>query len=69
MFRRYIRKGFSEMRPYFPGENMDNVSVAAIDTLENGGMVARNPKNHLDMWYVAKQYFEDNLELAEDANG
>ena len=25
------------------------------------GYVARNPKNHLDIWYVAKKYFDDNL--------
>ena len=62
-FKKYIRKGFSEMRPYIPGENMSCVSVAAIDIPEVGGMVARNPKNHKDQWYVAKQYFEDNLEL------
>jgi hypothetical protein len=27
-----------------------------------GDMIARNPKNHLDQWLVAKQYFEDNFE-------
>lgn len=27
-----------------------------------GDMVARNPKNHLDQWLVARQYFEDNFE-------
>ena len=27
-----------------------------------GDMVARNPKNHLDQWLIAKQYFEDNFE-------
>ncbi len=25
-------------------------------------MIARNPKNHTDKWYVASKYFEDNLE-------
>ena len=64
-FKRYTRKGFSEMRPYIPGEDLGNVSVVDVDTPEEGGMVARNPKNHEDQWYVAKQYFEDNLELAE----
>jgi hypothetical protein len=29
------------------------------------GFVARNPKNHDDLWYVAKKYFDDNLEEAE----
>jgi len=27
------------------------------------GMIARNPKNHADKWYVAREYFEDNFEL------
>lgn len=27
-----------------------------------GDMIARNPKNHLDQWLVAKQYFQDNFE-------
>ena len=64
-FKKYTRKDFSEMRPYIPGEDLNNVSVADVDTPEVGGMIARNPKKHEDQWYVAKQYFEDNLELAE----
>ena len=28
------------------------------------GMIARNPKNSQDQWYVAKKYFEDNFEEA-----
>jgi len=27
-----------------------------------GDMIARNPKNHVDQWLVAKQYFQDNFE-------
>jgi hypothetical protein len=27
-----------------------------------GDMIARNPKNHLDQWLVAEQYFNDNFE-------
>ena len=64
-FKKYVRKGYSEMRPYRPGENLNGVSIAVTDTPQKGGMVARNPKNHKDQWYVAKQYFEDNLELAD----
>ena len=64
-FRKYVRKGYSEMRPYVPGEDLSKVSIADVDAAEIGGMVARNPKNHDDQWYVAKQYFEDNLELAD----
>jgi hypothetical protein len=64
-FRKYTRRGFSEMRPYVPGEDLSNVSIASVDTPEPGGMIARNPKNYKDQWYVAKQYFEDNLELVK----
>ena len=64
-FKKYIRKGFSEMRPYVLGEDLSNVSVAEVDTPELGGMVARNPKDHRDQWYVARQYFEDNLILVK----
>ena len=66
-FKKYIRKGYSEMRPYIQGEYMGDISIAATDTPEEGGMIARNPKNHQDQWYVAKQYFEDNLELVDTA--
>jgi len=27
-----------------------------------GDMIARNPKNYLDQWLVAEQYFNDNFE-------
>lgn len=64
-WKRYRRTGLSEMRPYVPGEDLTGVSVSdadkALPTLE-GGMIARNPKNHNDLWYVAKDYFEANLE-------
>jgi len=26
-----------------------------------GDMIARNPKNHMDQWLVAKKYFEENF--------
>ena len=64
-FKKYIRKGYSEMRPYIPGEDLSSVSVAEVDNPTLGGMIARNPKSHKDQWYVAKQYFNDNLELAD----
>lgn len=42
------------------------VSISEQD-LKNGSpkigdMIARNPKNHLDQWLVAEQYFNDNFE-------
>lgn len=63
-WKQYKRKGLSEMRPYVPGEDLSGISVNKEDTPELGGMVARNPDNHADQWYVAKAYFEKNLEPA-----
>ena len=65
-FKQYRRKGFSEMRPYVLGEDLSGISVSAEDNPETDmGMVARNPKNHADQWYVARKYFDENLELVE----
>ena len=65
-FKQYRRKGLAEMRPYVPGEDLLGVSVSAADDPPNDlGMIARNPKNHADKWYVAKKYFEDSFEPAD----
>lgn len=67
-WKRYKRKGLSEMRPYVAGEDVSGVSVSDADrqngSPREGDMIARNPKNHADLWLVAKKYFEDNLEPA-----
>ena len=64
-WKQYKRKGLSEMRPYILGEDLTHISGADVDDPPNDmGMVARNPKNHNDQWYVARKYFEDNLEPA-----
>ena len=57
----YQRKGTSQMRPYIPGEDLTGISVDPEDTPEEGGMIARNPKNPNDEWYVSREYFEKNL--------
>ncbi len=68
VWKKYKRKGLSEMRPYEEGDDVgDAVSISPEDRKLNslfGGMIARNPKNHDDLWYVAKRYFDDNLEEA-----
>lgn len=53
------------MRPYEPGEDLTGISVNKEDTPELGGMIAFNPSNPGDRWYVSKKYFEDNYELVE----
>lgn len=63
IFSHYRRKGLAEMRPYIKGEDLSNVSVSKEDDPEKDmGMIARNPLNHKDQWYVARQYFYDNFE-------
>lgn len=68
-FKQYKRKGLSEMIPFkeFIGQDLSKVSVSEPDKLLSNeefekGFIARNPKNHDDMWYVAKKYFDENLE-------
>jgi hypothetical protein len=70
-WKKYRRKGLSEMRPYQEGEDVAGISISAPDveagSPKAGDMIARNPKNHADQWLVAKAYFDDNLELAVPA--
>jgi hypothetical protein len=75
-FKKYKRKGLSEMVSaaefILNGGDLSKVSISepdkALDQEQfEQGYIARNPKNHEDMWYVAKKYFDDNLEPAEPA--
>lgn len=63
-YQDYRKKNVQPMRPYVPGEDMSGISVSKEDTPELGGMIAVNPNNHLDRWYVAKKFFEENYILA-----
>jgi len=61
-FKQYRRTQIAEMRPYIPGESLDGISRSDTDTPAEGGMIARNPENHEDQWYVAAEYFAANFE-------
>ncbi len=61
----YRKKHLQPMRPYILGENLEGVSLSPEDIPEIGGMIAFNPENPSDRWYVAKDFFEQNYELAE----
>lgn len=66
MFKKYRRTNIAEMRPYVKGEDLAHISVAEVDDPETDmGMIARNPDNHQDQWYVARAYFEKNFEELE----
>jgi hypothetical protein len=64
-FTKYRRTQIAEMRPYAPGEPMDDISVGAEDahagSPKAGDMIARNPVNHEDQWLVAADYFAANF--------
>ena len=66
----YKRKGVTEMRPHEPGEDMTGISISNEDILDfkvsggDGGMIARNPDNHHDQWFVNGAWFENNYESA-----
>ena len=60
MVKNYRKKNVQPMRPYVLGEDMTGISVSPQDTLEIGGMIAINPENGEDRWYVAKKFFEEN---------
>jgi len=66
-FKQYRRKQIAELMAFDPDEGLPiNVSISAEDMAAGspkvGDMIARNPKNHKDVWLVAKEYFEDNFE-------
>jgi len=68
MFKNYIKSAVQPMRPYVPNEDMTGISLSVPDselpTLD-GGMIAVNPGDTTDQWYVAKKFFDDNYILAE----
>lgn len=65
VYQNYRKKNVQPMRPYVPGEDLTGISVNKEDTPELGGMIAVNPANPEDKWYVGKVFFESNYEVAE----
>lgn len=73
-FKKYRRINIPEMKfaDWTDFEVPNRISVSEEDTEEvahiidrrthDAGMIARNPKNHKDQWYVSKKYFLDNFE-------
>lgn len=61
-FRIYRRKSLTFARPYEPGEDLSAVSVSKEDTPDNGGLIAMNPDNPKDQWFINAEYAAKNLE-------
>ena len=68
-FKKYERTNIAEMRPYVLGEDMTSISLSDPDRERTPevdmGMIARNPKNHKDQWYIARKYFNENFRALE----
>ena len=65
-WKAYRKAVVTEARPYVPGESMRGITINQVDSLEEGGMVCRNPNAHGDQWYVSKSYFAQSYVPAED---
>ena len=67
----YRKRGLTEMRPWTEADGDKRtirglgISVSDEDEPGPGGMIARNPSNHEDRWYVAAAYHEENYEEAK----
>jgi hypothetical protein len=64
----YRKKQLQQMMPWEPDMPMTIVSISEADksngSPKHGDMIAVNPKDATDMWLVAKDFFEENYELA-----
>lgn len=69
-FKRFRKSQIAEMRLYVEGEDMSKISISVDDQLmgspKEGDYIARNPKNHEDMWLVSAKFVAENYEPAED---
>ena len=59
-FKPYVKKSVQMCRPYEEGEDLSDVSVWQGDLVEVGGMIGINADDHLDQWYIAKAFFDEN---------
>ena len=64
----YRKKSLQPARPYVEGEDMSGISVSDSDQPPQvGGMIANNPQDPEDQWFIAEQFFTDNyVEVAPE---
>ena len=58
----YRKKKPQELRPYIPGEDMDYITIGAKTEPVEGGMIATDPDNEKDQWYITPEFFKENYE-------
>lgn len=73
VYNKYRRIQSAEMADWYPGFDMQGVSVSEADQQAGsprlGDKIARNPANHDDRWLVAAAYFEANFEPHGEDSG
>ena len=66
MYVYYRKKNGQQLRPYVEGEDVSKISIGSTDMANGsprvGDMIARNHKDHSDLWLVAEKFFKDNYE-------
>ena len=74
-FKKYKRVQVAELHEYDPNalyseSFMSRLSISETDkengSPKTGDMIARNPKNHDDIWLIAKDYFDENFEADDN---
>jgi hypothetical protein len=59
----YQRKGSVLATPWVRGMDMTGISVNKYDKPRKGGMIARDPDNPKEQWYINKPYFDSHYEV------
>ena len=59
-FKTYRKVTQQHMRPYEQDEDMTNIAVDEMVIPRLGGMIAIDPSNLSDRWYVTPEFFEAN---------
>ena len=62
MMKNYRKTNVQPMRPYIVGEDLDGISIKYGELPGAGGMIAHDPKNTGDKWYMTEQFFIENYE-------
>ena len=65
-WNRYRSRKVVEMRPYVPGEPLAAIAIPLGETLQVGGMVARDPDHPGNFWYVGPRALEEKFEREAD---
>lgn len=61
-YKVYQKKATIKARPYIMEEDLTNISISPNDKPTVGGMIAHDPTNPSDQWYISPEYFVDNYE-------